>query len=317
VPLTKAWSYDTGGRVQYALVFGGQVFVASVGTVTALDTKSGVVVWGPKSIGDLLWHAYDAGRIYVLTHGGILTALDVVTGASQWTVKLAGDFFDAPPIAADGLVYVNTDYTLFAVAGATGAMAWKAGTGSGNDGAPAYANGVVYLANSCAHTIAWNAQTGQQIWNYVPTCAGGGGTAPTVFAADVYVRDPIGNLVFDASTGRVVGTFGAAVPPAFVDGTGYFVDRRVLSAVSLDSRTVRWTFSGDGYLSSAPVAAGGYVFIGSSSGNLYGLDGNGKVVWSTNFGLTAAVNADAETSSMTVAEGTLLVPVGKILYAFR
>jgi outer membrane protein assembly factor BamB len=41
-----------------------------------------------------------------------------------------------------------------------------------------------------------------------------------------------------------------------------------------------WTFSGDGHLVTAPVVVNNTVFVGSSSGNVYGLDvGTGAQIW--------------------------------------
>jgi outer membrane protein assembly factor BamB len=41
-----------------------------------------------------------------------------------------------------------------------------------------------------------------------------------------------------------------------------------------------WTFTGDGHLLTAPVVVNNTVLIGSSSGNVYGLDaGTGSQVW--------------------------------------
>ena len=46
-----------------------------------------------------------------------------------------------------------------------------------------------------------------------------------------------------------------------------------------------WSFTGDGGLDTAPNAVGNTVYVGSSSGELYGLSvTNGSVVWSTNVG---------------------------------
>ena len=54
--------------------------------------------------------------------------------------------------------------------------------------------------------------------------------------------------------------------------------------------------------------------------NLYALDGNGQEVWTTTLGGSSnggGISGQAEKDSMAVAEGTLFVPAGNVLEAFR
>ena len=54
----------------------------------------------------------------------------------------------------------------------------------------------------------------------------------------------------------------------------------VLSATRLSDLVQTLTFSGDGKLVTAPVVVNDTVFVGSSSGNVYGLDTtSGSIVW--------------------------------------
>ncbi len=325
LPLSLSWKHVETKFVHSVLVADGRVFVfGGQGTLTALDTQSGGTLWGPTPFSDMQACAYDGGVLYVLGHSGSLTAADAATGTTKWTIELGSAttiFFDAPPLAADGKVFVNANYTLFAVSGTTGAILWTAPTGSGNDGTTAYADGVVYLANSCARTAAFDANTGKQLWVYEPTCSGGGGTAPAVYAHDVYVRAPTSNKLFDAAGGQILGTFDGMQAPSFVDGVGYFLKEGVsggtLEAVDVAGATLRWSFTGDGSLSSAPIACAGAVFVGSSTGNLYGLDTSGNVAWTTYLGAYGLNLDQPEIESMVIAEGTLFVPSGFTLFAFR
>ncbi len=318
-PLQPAWSFDAGEAVSYPLVANGRVFITTSSMVTALDTTTGAVVWGPNALGGGLLHAYDSGRLFVLTSSGLLMALDATSGVQLWSASLPGQLdFGSPPVAADGVVYVNgleSGGTTYAVDGATGNLLWTGGTFDGSDGAVAVGYGGVYESEACSQTTAWWAHDGSQLWHYSTGCTGGGGAVPALYRHRLYVRDwAEGNTILDITTGKSVGSFITTVPPAFSDGMGYFLQTGTLRGITTDTSTVKWSFAGDGALSSAPVVAGGYAYIGSTSGNLYALDGQGHQAWTTK--LAAGINSQPETNSMAVAEGTLLVPAGNVLYAF-
>ncbi len=80
-----------------------------------------------------------------------------------------------------------------------------------------------------------------------------------------------------------MAAFRAGPAPAFAGKIGLFLSGSTVQATS-GHRTL-WTFSGDGGLNSAPIVVGATVFVGSSSGMLFGLDlRRGQVVWTTDVG---------------------------------
>src|SRR5207253_10778845 len=98
---------------------------------------------------------------------------------------------------------------------------------------------------------------------------GGGGTTRVRFGRRLYVGDVLTEkLMFDAATGAVLGTFQAGPPPAFSGSTGFFLTGSILKARDAYSGAVRWSFTGDGTLTSAPIVDNGYVDIGSRSGTV-------------------------------------------------
>jgi outer membrane protein assembly factor BamB len=256
----------------------------------------------------------------VLNGSGLLIALDATTGKQVWSAQMTGQyFFNSPPVASDGRVYLNgleSGGTTYAVDERNGNVVWTAGTFDGSDGTVAVWYGIVYEAEACSQTTAWAGSSGAPLWHYSTGCTGGGGAVPVVYGERLYVRDwAQGNTILDITTGKAVGSFTTTLPPAFSDGVGYYLQAGTLRAITTDTSTVKWSFAGDGKLSTAPVVAGAYAYVGSSAGELYALDGNGMQVWATNVG--GAINSAAETNSMTVAEGVLLVPVGNKLLAYH
>src|SRR5262249_25524680 len=115
--------------------------------------------------------------------------------------------------------------------------------------------------------------------------------------------------------GSVRGTFNSDAPLAFSGMHGYSLLGGTLRAFDVATLSTRWSFRGDGHLVTSPFVAGAFTYVASSSGMVYALDGQGQVAWSANAGGT--IKNEPEVISLTVAEGTLLVPVGNHLVAYR
>ena len=190
-------------------------------------------------------------------------------------------------------------------------------SGNGSDGCPAVAGGVVYEAEACAQLSAWNALTGSQLWFHSGNCTGGGGAAPAVYNGLIWERDwAQGNVIIDHN-GNAVGSFAASAIPAFHGGKVFYQTSGTVSAVDIATDTLKWAFSGDGHLCTSPViaGAGGQVFVGSSSGNVYEIDEATGVQRSVH-NVGASVTCFSETNTMTLGEDHLLVPVGTQLFVY-
>jgi len=128
-------------------------------------------------------------------------------------------------------------------------------------------------------------------------------------------------LMFDAPTGAVLGTFPPGPPPAFSGSTGFFLTGSILKARDAYSGAVRWSFTGDGTLSSAPIVDNGYVYIGSSSGKVYALDGStGANVWTGNLGAVVQTTESPVSRPHTglgAGDGLVVVPASTLLVAYQ
>ncbi len=314
-PLTSAWSSTFIGQPSYPLVVANKVIIAAAESqpnVRALDVATGKLVWGPLTFGSTPLIASDSGRVYALSGSGQLVALDVATGAKQWTTQLQGQLdFWSPPIAGYGMVYVNgleSGGTTYGIDGASGHVVWTANTFDGSEGAPALQNGVVFEAEACDQLSAFDALTGTLLFYHSTSCTGGGGAAPSVYQGLIWERDwAQGDVIID-SKGKDVGTFKSDVVPAFHGGVAFYVSKSVLTAVDVSTSTIKWSFSGDGYLCTSPVVAGGggQVFVASGGGNVYELDeATGAQKSSVK---TSAVVCGSETRAISLGLGHLLIP---------
>jgi outer membrane protein assembly factor BamB len=152
---------------------------------------------------------------------------------------------------------------------------------NGDNSSPALNATDVFVSHACGLEYAFDRTTGQLRWFNNSPCEGGGGRTPVYHNGLVYALDFVtSNEILDADTGKLLGTFQAGPAPVFAGKIGLYLNGSTLQAIS--GRRTLWRFSGDGGLDSAPIVVGATVFVGSSSGMLYGLDlRSGRVVWST------------------------------------
>ncbi len=332
--LQARWTKDLGGNVSYPVVAEGKVFVTvanatGYGTkLHALDLATGAPAWGPVDLGGTYWwsaSAYEAGRLFVLNYDGILRAFDAATGAQQWLVDLPGQWaFTSAPTAWKGVVYTGgagSGGTVYAVSAATGSILWAQPVVNGDHSSPVATDFGVYVSYSCPNVHQLDSVTGAQLWRYGDGCSGGGGKTAALGPYGLYVRDAGGDIVLDPKTGALTGVFSAGPIPALAGTSGYFLNGSVLEARDLAGGTVLWSFSGDGGLTSAPVTANGYVYVGSSSGNVHALRAStGEVVRTVNAGSAIPVpdehNVSQPLTGMAIGLGHLVVPATRTVTVY-
>ena len=335
-PLAQRWSRDLGGQISYPLIAGGRIFVTVAnqsvyGTkLYALDEANGATLWGPVDLeGSYGWSnaAYDSGRVFAVNVDGVLRAFDAASGSLIWAKQLPGQSsFDSPPTASGGVVYLvgtGLGTTLYAIDEQDGTVNWSVlYDDGGNDSSPAVTSTGVFVAFSCNNVFDFSPQDGSLIWFHSGPCTGGGGSTPVLFGGRLHVGDSLREkLMFDAATGAVLGTFPPGPPPAFSGSTGFFLTGSILRARDAYSGAVRWSFTGDGTLSSAPIVNNGYVYIGSSSGKVYALDGStGANVWTGNLGAAVQTTESPVSRPHTglgAGDGLVVVPASTLLVAFE
>lgn len=340
-PLVQRWSRDLGGQISYPLIVGGRIFVtvanpASYGIkLYALDEANGATLWGPVDLGgNYGWSnaAYDSGRVFAVNFDGLLRAFDAASGALIWSKQLPDAYaFSSPPTASGGVVYVlgagslsaSGSGTLYAVDEQDGTVKWSVLLqNGGDDSSPAVTSTGVFVAAACNHVYDFSPQDGSLIWQHPGPCTGGGGSTPVLFGGRLHVGDSLTEkLMFDAPTGAVLGTFPPGPPPAFSGSTGFFLTGSILRARDAYSGATRWSFTGDGTLISAPIVVNGYVYIGSSSGKVYALDGStGANVWTGNLGAAVQTTESPVTRPHTglgAGDGLVVVPASNLLVAYQ
>jgi outer membrane protein assembly factor BamB len=333
-PLTLKWSRDLSASgvisISYPLIAQGLVFVTAATsqgeTLMAFDEQTGVTNWstGVGSNYGFANAAYDSGRIFVVSLDGFTNAYDAASGSLLWSAPI--NSCSSPPTAANEIVFTSgcgVGGTLFAFDENDGAVLWMMPVENGDHSSPAVVEGSVFVSYSCPNAYGFNAVTGQQLWHYDVGCEGGGGKTPVVHTGQVYVRDSFftqtNGIVLDAGTGNKTGEFNSDRSPAFIGNLALYLQSGTLVGVDVPSGQQLWSFAGDGGLTSAPVIANQTIYIGSSSGTLFGLNTSGQQIWSTQVG--APIPAPDEQNGVLITglgagDALLVVPTESTILAY-
>jgi outer membrane protein assembly factor BamB len=342
-PLTLEWSIDlvslgaaVGAVVSYPLIVGGRIFVTFASNrgvaIEALDLQTGRPIWGPQPIATSgsYWAnaAYDAGRVYVVDNNGLVTALDPSTGATLWTKQMPGQYaFSAPPTATGGMVFIGgagEGGTIYGVDGASGEVVWTAPVNGGIDSSPAVTSDGIYVSYECLDAYGFSALDGALLWHHNGTCEGGGGATPVYYQGQVWARDTmIDSLVLDAKTGDKLAAFQASATPALAGQSAFVQYQGQLRALDVTTHALQWTFGGDGMLASAPLVVNGTVFVGSSTGAIFGVDSaTGAQIWK-DVAPAGVTVYESETlgfgpiPGLGAGDDSLVVPAGSHLLCYR
>ena len=339
-PLKHRWTVNFGRPTSYPLIADGKVFVtvknaalSSGTTLFALNATNGATIWSFNLGGISSWGAacYENGRVFAINNAGLLRSFDGATGSLNWSVQLPGQSsFSAPPSVHNGVIYTSgsgAGGTLYAVNADSGTILWTKAVENGVMSSPAVTNDGVYVSYSCPNVYKFNPVTGVQIWRSSTGCSGGGGKTAALYNGRLYVRDFF-DTIFDSDTGTIVGNFNAKNTPAFSGARGFFLDGPhgfgsfgTLLARDINTNSILWTFSGDGFLQSAVLAVNNHVYVGSSQGNLYAVDAaTGQQAWVINTGESIPYvdeqNLSQPLTSFAAAEGILVVPTSTKLIAY-
>lgn len=337
LPTNPLWKATLDGPPSYPLIAQGKVFltcpISGGSELIALDQTTGAVAWGPILIGGPCNATYEAGKVFVASavgfaNGAIMQAFDAGTGKQLWSASLPNQYaFRSLPVAMNGRVYTTEaggGVTTYAFDGSTGSLLWSKLTDAGDFGGPAVTSFGVYVAGP-QQAYAFDPVSGALVWKYLQGGTGGGGAIPVVTNNFAFMPDGFGSYsghVLDPKNGSLKGTFLADCPPAITDTVGYFLQSKTLRGIALDSNTILWSFAGDGSLTTSPIVVNGYVFVGSSTGNLYALDATtGGQLWVKNLGAIIPSGASwthgIPFSGLGAGNGLLAVPAGNTLTTFR
>jgi outer membrane protein assembly factor BamB len=149
----KLWSYDAAcDAISSAAAVEGVVYVAAKG-MTALAPSGAAepkVLWNAANLQPGAASVVVGGdRLYIINRSGVLACADTADGQIKWRLRLEGEFWGTPVVAAGRLYCINVSGKIHVVEpAADGASARVAGTGQ-LDGtihcSPAVCDGALYV----------------------------------------------------------------------------------------------------------------------------------------------------------------------------
>ncbi len=337
LPTSKKWSVNVGGSPSFAVIANGKVYltVSAAGNskLVVLDQATGANAWGPVSLVGSANAAYDSGVLLVLsassTSGGFLQAFDPPSGNVLWSTGFITNFgVPSAPTAAGGIVYTGASYLasdeIIGFDVKNGTQVWGGeNVFNGSPGSPAVTADGVYVSYPCA-TYDYRPYIYALAWSNISSCTTVGGATPVVANGVLYSPSAAGTYsgtTLDTQSGAVRGSYIADSPPAISSTTGYFLQSGTLRAISLASQSTLWSFSGDGQLVTSPIVVNQYVFIGSSSGEIYALDQtSGQVLWQDSVGSAMPTGVGSNEvmplTGLSAGDGLLIVPGSNTVTAY-
>ena len=281
----ERWRFAPGTSVTAPYVENGQVIVTDGhGIVHTLDLATGAERWHSSEVLDSATSPTAGNGLVVIgTGGGDLVALDAATGARRWRVRAATTVIHEPTLI-DGIVYVTAgDGTIAAIRAADGTQVWARNVAPDPTGTPTVSSGILFVGSRSAEPggrlRALDPATGATLWQtdepwFAPAISGG---------LAISGRDDGVIVARDAATGTERWRFQAGSQvrgPAIVAST-VFVSADAgqwIGAIDLATGRPLWRYDVDASNQCCIAVAKGYAVIGTMSGSVYAIGGDGTQV---------------------------------------
>lgn len=269
------WRTDLGGRAtNTAAYYDGRVFVPTESGVVAVDARSGSQVWtrGLQKgvVSDV---TVTTGTVLVTGGKQVYYGLNAADGSVRWD-SVPFNFGGLQTLSADGRqVYGGGENAFFAMQ--DGTRQWTKELGGGIVGAPTVGEKYVFVGTNAATALAVETGTGNTEWE---TRLNAGATAsPALGSRSLYV--PAGGTLqkLQRGSGDKVWETGldntCVVGPVLTSEAVYLATTSgTIYSISTDDGTAFWKHEAEMSIRSDPALAGGRLYVGSDSGQLFAFE---------------------------------------------
>jgi len=282
------------------------IVAARNGSVFGLDLATGSIIWKFNAESQIHATPYaDKGIIYVATlggggggggAGGILYAIDEATTRILWqTQAFTNTGFYASPVVADGHVFVATSSEtggtcmVTAFNQTTGETLWSRTLETPVKSSPAVKDGLIFIATTAkdskpARLHAFFEFSGTDVWTYsfgldkivstpavatgrvIIGCGGGGGAPPGVYAFNEFSGTPAWEFVTSGPVTSSPAVYEEENFVAICCQNGFVYTLSLTDGTSIGNVLIEPNES------SPAISGDGYIYVGSSDGNLYRLN---------------------------------------------
>ena len=281
----ERWSFAGAAPMKGPLAIGDRAWVADgAGVVHAMTLPDGKSLWDSTS-------SYAApsdltvvdDRLYLGTRDGAVVAMDAASGREVWRQTIGTSPIHAPAVANGTIVVASDAGDAKALDPATGAVRWTTHVSDAGIGTPVIAGDLVFIGagadSAGSRLVAFDLASGAERWHDDRFLA-----APAIAGDVAYATGPDGLVsAVDRATGAVrwTGSLDGNLRAPAVAGDGVYVSAdRLHQVVALDQATggELWRVDIDGANPCCIGVARGLVFVGTSTGTVYAIGGDGAAL---------------------------------------
>jgi outer membrane protein assembly factor BamB len=261
---------------------------ADDGTIDAISTATGKLVWWTSVGGDVSAPVLAGGVVYVTSSNGAVKALDEETGAPTWSTTLASPSAAEPTVdaAAKELFVGEADGQLQELNADTGAAGWTFAASGAVTSSPAISGGVLYFGSAGAEVYAVSESTGTQLWAFKTSGTVNDTPALTnqitpAHVLELIVGDANGHLYFlvasNATVNYKITLKGAVTGVAAMKGVAVAeLSGGLITAARSYSDLDTWQYQTAADLTTSPVLVDGTIYVGAGDGHLYAFTSYGQ-----------------------------------------